>query len=138
MTGFSIQSEGQPAIRFRFYDNEAALTAKAFESILPFSKIFFHAKVSGQEIWTDDAPKLDIPQENSTVGAKPGEVAIGPIKPQRNKVAGMMGIFYGDGNLVDGSNIFAKVFDEDLLLLKELGEKIWKQGARELKFERVQ
>lgn len=137
MTGFSIQAEGQPVIRFHFYNDSAPRTSEAFWNMLPFSRTFFHARISGQEIWTDDAPKLDIPQENSTVIADPGEIAIGPINPQRNKVAGLMGIFYGDGKLVDGSNIFARVFDEDLPLLKELGEKIWKQGARELKFEKL-
>ena len=46
-----------------------------------------------------------------------------------------MGIFYGEGKLIDGGNIFGKVFEEDMALLKELGEKIWKQGAQELTFE---
>ncbi|MDP4263593.1 MAG: DUF3830 family protein [Bacteroidota bacterium] len=137
MTGFSIQTQDGPLIRFRFYHDSASCTSEAFWNSLPFSRVLFHARVSGQEIWTDDAPKLDIPQENSSVFADPGEIAIGPVKPQRNKVAGMMGIFYGEGKLVDGSNIFAKIFDEDLPLLKELGDKIWRQGAGELKFEKI-
>src|SRR3979409_702498 len=126
MTGFSIQAPGNFTIRFRFYNDSAPVTSAAFGKMLPFSRTFFHARVSGQEIWTDDAPKLDIMQENSSVVAEPGEVAIGPVKPARNKVAGLMGIFYGEGSLVDGSNIFAKVFEEDISLLKELGNKIWK------------
>jgi hypothetical protein len=138
MTGFSIQPKQGPLIRFRFYNDSAAVTAKAFWQVLPFSRIIFHARVSGQEIWTADAPKLDILQENSSVIAEPGEVAIGPVKPLRNRVAGMMGIFYGEGKLVDSSNIFAKVFDEDLALLQDLGDKIWKQGAQELKFEQFE
>jgi Protein of unknown function (DUF3830) len=137
MTGFSIQAPGDSLIRFRFYTDQAPLTAEAFGKILPFSVTFFHARLSGQEIWTDSGPRLDIRQENSTVLAGPGEVAIGPINPQRNKVAGLMGIFYGDGKLLDGSNIFAKVFEEDLPLLQKLGDKVWKEGARELKFEKI-
>jgi hypothetical protein len=137
MTGFIINTPGNQVIRFRFYVDTAPLTAVAFLHVLPFSKTFFHARVSGQEIWTDDAPKLDIPQENSSVFPEPGEIAIGPLNPSRNKVAGMMGIFYGEGKLVDGSNLFAKVFDEDIDLLKDLGEKIWKQGIQELKFEKL-
>jgi hypothetical protein len=135
MTGFSIRIPDNQTIRFRFYNDTAPLTAEAFSKILPFSRTFFHARVSGQEIWTDDSPKLDIPQENSSVIPEPGEIAIGPVKPERNKVAGLMGIFYGEGKLIDGGNIFGKVFEEDLALLKELGDKIWKQGAQELKFE---
>jgi len=48
-----------------------------------------------------------------------------------------MGIYYGEGKGLDCCNIFAKVFDEDLNLLKTLGDSIWKHGAEEILFERV-
>lgn len=48
-----------------------------------------------------------------------------------------MGIFYGEGKLVDCGNIFGKVVDEDMALLKDLGEKIWMQGEQELQFEKL-
>jgi hypothetical protein len=136
MTGFLIRTQNGQTIRFRLYNDTAPVTAEAFSLTLPFSKTFFHARVSGQEMWIDDAPLLDILQENSSVFAEPGEIVIGPVKPARNKVAGFMGIFYGEGKLVDGANIFGKVIDEDLALLQTLGEKIWKQGAQELRFEK--
>ena len=137
MTGFLIKTQNGQTIRFRLYNDTAPISAEAFSLALPFSKTFFHARVSGQEIWIEDAPLLDILQENSSVFAEPGEIVIGPVKPARNKVAGFMGIFYGEGKLVDGANIFGKVIDEDLALLKTLGEKIWKQGAQELRFEKI-
>jgi hypothetical protein len=37
--------------------------------------------------------------------------------------------------LLDCGNIFGKVVDEDLPLLKTLGDRIWKQGAQNLAFE---
>lgn len=135
MKGFNIRTADNQTIRFNFYLEAAPATSAAFSKSLPFKKMFFHARVSGQEIWIEDAPRLDVPQENSSVFAESGEIAIGPIHPARNKVAGMMGIFYGEGKLVDGSNIFGKVYDEDLPLLKALGDKTWKQGAQELMFE---
>lgn len=135
MTGFSIQTANNKLIRFQYYQELAPFTCETFSKSLPFSKIFFHARVSGLEIWIDDAPLLDVIQENSSVFSLPGEIVIGPVNPSRNKVAGLMGIFYGEGKLIDGGNIFGKVFDEDLALLKELGEQIWKQGAQELKFQ---
>ncbi len=46
-----------------------------------------------------------------------------------------MGIYYGDGKGLDCCNIFAKVFDEDLELLKTLGDDIWQHGSREVTFE---
>ena len=137
MTGFLIKTQNGQTIRFRLYNDTAPISAEAFSLTLPFSKTFFHARVSGQEIWIDDAPLLDILQENSSVFAEPGEIVIGPVKPARNKVAGFMGIFYGEGKLVDGGNIFGKVIDEDLAMLKTLGEKIWKLGAQELRFEKI-
>jgi len=36
---------------------------KGFLDILPPTKSFFHAIVSGQELWTDNEPKLVIIQE---------------------------------------------------------------------------
>jgi hypothetical protein len=137
MTGFTIKTSTGQLIRFRFYLDAAPATAEAFSKSLPFTRLFYHARVSGQEIWTEDAPKLDMLQENSSVFAEPGEIAISPIKPVRNKTAGFMGIFYGEGKLIDGGNIFGKVVDEDLDLLKKLGDDIWKQGAQELLFEEI-
>ena len=137
MTGFSITTSAGEVIRFLCYIDAAPLTSQAFLKSLPFTGFFLHARVSGQEIWTERPPQLDIMQENSTLLAEPGEVAIGPLKPKRNKVAGLMGIFYGEGKLVDGGNIFARVVEEDLALLRALGDKIWKQGGQELKFEKL-
>jgi len=136
MTGFLIRTEDNKLIRFVYYATQTPVTSEAFASALPFSKTFFHAKVSGQEIWIDNAPYLDIKQENASVFAEPGEIVIGPKNPVRNKIAGCMGIFYGEGKLLDAGNIFGKVIDEDLHLLKTLGENIWRKGAQQLFFEK--
>ena len=135
MHGFQIRTIDGEIIRFNYYMKEAPVTSAAFAQTLPFTKIFLHARVSGQEIWIDNAPELDIIQENSSVFINPGEVAIGPMKPSRNKVGKCMGILYGEGHLLDCSNIFAKVFEEDLPVLKALGNSIWKNGVQELLFE---
>jgi len=45
-----------------------------------------------------------------------------------------MGIYYGEGEGLDCRNIFAKVVDKDLMLLKSAGDSIWKNGAAELSF----
>jgi hypothetical protein len=135
---FIIKTADNQSIRFRFYTNAAPITSEAFSQLLPFAETFFHAKVSGQEIWIDNAPALDIIQENASVFAEPGEIIIGPAKPSRNKIAGCIGIFYGEGKLLDAGNIFGKVLDEDLPLLQILGEKIWRKGAQKLYFEKIQ
>lgn len=59
--------------------------------------IFETNLVSGREIWIDDAPLLDIPQENASVFAAPGEMVIGPKSPDRNRIKGCIGLFYGVG-----------------------------------------
>jgi len=135
MQNFIIVTPDNQTISFKLYHDAAPKTAEAFINALPFSQTFFHAKLSGQEIWTDKGPGLDIIQENASVFAEPGEIAIGPMQPERNKIANCIGIFYGEGKLLDCGNIFGKVFDEDLLLLQQLGDDIWKKGAMELMFK---
>ena len=135
MTGFIIKTPDNKAIRFRYYSDDAPVTCNAFSELLPFKKMFMHARISGQEIWTDNAPQLDIIQENASVFADPGEAVYGPLKPLRAKTSNCMGIYYGEGRGLDCCNIFAKVFDEDMYLIKELGDKIWKHGMIELIFE---
>jgi len=133
MQGFTITADNI-TIRFRFYTEEAPVTCAAFAELLPFTRTFFHARVSGQEIWIDNTPPLDIIQENASVFTEPGEVVFGPSKPARTKTANCMGIYYGEGKGLDCCNIFAKVYPEDADLLKALGDTIWKQRSREITF----
>lgn len=132
MQGFKIITAKHQEIRFRLYEEEAPVTCQAFMSILPFTRTFYHARVSGSEIWIDNVPPLDIIQENASVYTQPGEVVIGPSKPTRAKTANCFGIYYGEGKGLDACNIFAKVVESDAAKLAELGTDIWKNGAQEL------
>ncbi|OCX51368.1 hypothetical protein BEL04_15160 [Mucilaginibacter sp. PPCGB 2223] len=136
MTGFILKTADGAIIRFS-YDAGAPLTAKAFDALLPFTRAFMHARVSGQEIWIDDAPPLNVIQENASVFTEPGEVVYGPLKALRTKTINCMGIYYGEGKGLDCCNIFAKVFEGDLHLLKSLGERIWKEGTQAITFEKL-
>ena len=136
MPGFILKTPDNKAIRFNYYP-DAPVTSKAFAMLLPFSRTFMQARVSGQEIWIDNAPELDIIQENASLFTVPGEVVYGPLKPSRAKTSNCMGIYYGEGKGLDCCNIFAKVFDEDMPLLKALGETIWKRGVMDLTFEEM-
>jgi hypothetical protein len=137
MTGFIVKTKDNKVIRFKYYSEAAPLTVSAFNSQLPFARTFIHARVSGQEFWIDTAPELDIIQENASVFAEPGEVVIGPLKPTRTRTSRCMGIYYGEGKGLDCCNIFGKVFEEDLTLLEELGDKIWRHGEQELTLEKL-
>ncbi len=130
MTGFKITTSDRQEIRFAFYLDNAPVTSKAFIDILPFTRTFHHARVSGQEIWIDDVPQLDIIQENASIFTEPGEVVFGPLKPARTKTANCFGIYYGEGKGLDACNIFAKVIDSDKQKLIELGNNIWKNGSQ--------
>jgi len=132
MTGFIITTTDKQEIRFEFYLDAAPVTSKAFADILPFTRTFYHARVSGQEIWIDNVPKLGIIQENASVFTEPGEVVFGPEKPARNRTANCFGIYYGEGRGLDACNIFAKVIDSDRQKLIDLGNTIWKNGSQEL------
>lgn len=135
MTEFIIRTSNNEVIRFRLYTDDAPVTSAAFAALLPFSREFMHARVSGQEIWTDNAPELDIIQENASVFTQPGELVLGPLKPERAKTSGCIGIYYGEGRGPDCCNIFGKVFDENMELLINLGNTIWRNGTQELRFE---
>lgn len=130
MTGFKITTSDNLEIKFELYLDTAPVTSKAFLSILPFTRTFYHARVSGQEIWIDDVPKLDIIQENASVFTEPGEVVFGPTKPIRTKTANCFGIYYGEGKGLDACNIFAKVVESDKQKLVDLGNKIWRTGSQ--------
>ena len=131
MQGFTITTRNNVFIRFKYYE-DAPITCAAFEALLPFTRTFMHARVSGQEIWIDNAPPLDIIQENASVITQPGEVVYGPLKPARVSTSNCMGIYYGSGKGIDACNIFAKVFSEDEHLLQQLGNDIWENGKQEL------
>lgn len=132
MSGFKITTADNIEIKFELYLETAPVTSKAFISLLPFTRTFGHARVSGQEIWIDNVPPLDIIQENASVFTEPGEVVFGPSKPTRAKTANCFGIYYGEGRGLDACNIFAKVVDGDKQKLADLGNSIWKNGLQEL------
>jgi len=135
MTGFKIITNDKDEIHFKFYLDDAPVTCQAFQEILPFTRMFYHARVSGHEIWIDNVPPLDIIQENASIFTKPGEVVVGPAKPARVKTANCFGIYYGEGKGLDAANIFARVIDADMKKLEELGDRIWKNGPQELRIE---
>jgi len=138
MRGFTIKTMEGQVIRFNYYNSEAPVSVNAFDQQLPFTLSFYHARVSGQEFWRAGAFSFDIIQENASIFTEPGEVVLGPTKPARNKAGGGgIGVYYGEGKGLDAANIFAKVFEDDLPLLKALGEKIWLQGEQELTFEKL-
>ncbi len=138
MRKFKITTRDKEEILFELYEDAAPVTSKAFAGILPFTRTFYHARLSGQEIWIDNVPPLDIIQENASVFTEPGEVVFGPSKPSRTKTANCFGIYYGEGKGLDACNIFARVIDSDKQKLSELGNRIWKEGSQELTVSLVQ
>jgi len=135
--GFKVRTSRGLIIIFDLYAREAPATSDAFLNSLPFSAVFDHAKISGQEIWSGNCPPFNISQENSSLFALPGEIALGPIQPARNKITGLMGIFYGTGQLMDSGNIFGCNTKADRDKLSELGNTIWTTGSQELHFEKI-
>ena len=110
MQGFILKTKENQIIRFQCYVEAAPVTTSAFSDHLPFTLKFIHARVSGQEFWIDNAPELEIIQENASVFTEPGEVVIGPVYPRRTKTSGCMGVYYGAGRGFDCCNIFEGIF----------------------------
>lgn len=137
MKQFKITTPEKDEIVFNLYLDAAPVTANAFMALLPLTRTFYHARVSGQEIWFDGMPPLDIIQENASVFTEPGEVVLGPSKPARSKTVNCFGIYYGEGKGLDACNIFAKVTDAHREKLVNLGNQIWKNGSLELTISAV-
>jgi hypothetical protein len=133
--GFKLSTPSGILIQFHYYIKDAPITCSAFDALVPFKREFKHARVSGQEIWIDDAPMLAIIQENASVFTFPGEVVYGPSKPSRTKTANCLGIYYVEGKGLDTANIFACVVESDKNKLIQIGEQIWKEGMMNLYFE---
>jgi len=49
MKGFKITTSYHQEIIFKYYLDTAPVRCKAFEGILPFTKTFYHARVSGKK-----------------------------------------------------------------------------------------
>lgn len=130
-----LRTNDNPVIRFNYYNTEIPVTCKAFAVLLPFTCSFFSVRVSGQEFWIDNAPELDIIQENASVFTVPGEVVYGPLNPKCAKTSYCMGIYYGEGRRSDSCKVFAWVFDEDMAALVQPGNDIWQNEKKELTFE---
>lgn len=124
-------------IKFRLYTEDAPVTVAAFCAALPIKVTMMHARVSGEEIWSPDGPKLDIIQENASTFAVPGEMVMGPVRPARAKTAGCVGVYYGAGRGLDAANIFAKVVPEDADALWKLGDDIWRSGPKEVEIDNL-
>src|SRR3989344_5474873 len=134
MRCIEIKVKDLPSIRFNLYKKEAPATCDAFIKVLPLEVDALQARFAGEEIWVKDGPSLNIPQENSTVNLKIGELGYAPPSP-RNEIGRSIAIVYGEAKLSDCVNVFAYVYGEDLENLKQLGEKIWAQGKTILSFE---
>lgn len=135
--GFQVSAPGGQAIPFEYNLRFAVETCEAFDELLPFSCVFKHVETSGPELWTENAPVLDILQQYSTAQAEAGEVLLGPVQPLRNRISGSLRIFYGEGQSLDAGNVFARVFKGELDKLAALGNRIRKEGSLELSFEQL-
>ncbi len=134
MTGkfFHLRSK-EGVIRFSLYHKEAPQTCLAFLSKLPWRGKAVQARLSGEEIYIEKGPALNVPQENTSIFLRPGEIGYAvPIarSPIKNNIA----IVYGEAKLFDGVNVFARVVPTDLKKLKNLGKSIWLNGAQILNF----
>jgi hypothetical protein len=134
MKYIELKTKDLDTVRFHLYEKDAPTTCEAFIKALPIEAEALQARFAGEEIWVKDGPSLNIPQENSTVNLKVGELGYAPPIP-RNEVGRSIAVVYGEAKLSDCVNVFAYVYKEDLNKLINLGEKIWTEGKKILRFE---
>ncbi len=138
MAGFTVQSEKGESFHADVFEKEAPSTSKAFLAILPARIRLFHARFAGEEIFTEEGPLLDIPLENATNKLRVGEIGVFARSPRSPKgFKGGIAIVYGrDAHLIGCPNVFARIEERDLAVLKKVGLRIWKGGAEEFLFSR--
>jgi len=131
-----LEGSAEP-INFELYAQDAPTTCEAFIKALPIEAKALQARFAGEEIWIPEGPSLAIAQENATIELKPGELGYAPpIK--RSSVGRSIAIVYGEAKLSDCVNVFAKVVEADMDKLRKLGERIWLEGNRTLRFRVVE
>jgi len=135
MTGFLIKTSYNDTLRFQLYLDGAPLTCEAFLNSLPFSGGFIHPGLLRKEIWTSWGPQVNILPENAFALMEPGEIAIGFLTPHDRTNSKRIRICYEEAKPINRCNVFGKVFEEDLHLLKVLGQTIWRYGQLNLSFE---
>lgn len=138
MTEIIIKMRNDKTVRAFLYEKEAPITSKAFLKKLPIRLRFFHTKNTGTEILCEEGPLLNTPQENISVYRIQGELGIGvPTARSHTGFKGCMSIIYGTmPKPRKCMNIFARIIDEDLETLEQIGLLIWKEGAQKLDFTR--
>ncbi len=129
MTVLCLTTSDNQEIKLHFYDSQAPEACMAIKQILPLDIKPFHAKTSGEELWTPEGPELKIIEENATVNIEPGEIGIAPVH-LRNKISKCLVITYGQAKLFDCANIFGQVIKEDKDKLRDLGNKIWLEATQ--------
>lgn len=118
------------------YEEDAPNTCKIFLSKLPIKIKLYHARIAGEEIFTEEGPLLNIPIENATNELEPGEIGAFAWSPRSsNDFKGGIVITYGPhANLIKCSNVFARVAEEDMETLKAVSLRMWKGGSEEFEF----
>lgn len=129
-----LKSGKSGPIRFELYKKEAPRTCEAFVKSLPIKTRAVHAKISGEEIWMPEGPRLKVPQENATVRLKIGELGYAAFL-KRSDISHGIALVYGKVNLWDCVNVFAGVVKRDVEKLKKLAREIKMKGSVTLRFE---
>ncbi|WP_042353783.1 DUF3830 family protein [Bacillus rubiinfantis] len=123
-------------------EDAAPKTCQMIWKAMPLESVVTHSRWSGREInfVCDDisAP----PRENQTIYASAGELCYWRDWQSESIEQQVIAIYYGaelarshKGN--ERINVFAQLLQTDILLLKEIGERVWLTGTEKVYIERI-
>jgi len=115
---------------------EAPLTTAAVKSEAPFDATVYQARWSGREIFVPVKFKNKPVRENQSIRANIGDVIYFHEWPEQFNYTGFeaIGMFYGPEIVREWRgdcpvNVFGRVDPSQFDLLKEIGERVWRQGG---------
>ena len=117
---------------------DAPRTVEAVGKLIPFSGMAYHSRWSGREVNAMIHTGERVPLENHTIQTAPGDVIYWrEWERDADDVSEAIAVYYGAEltRFHRGEqfvNVFGRVSQEHWDLLREIGERIWRQGGERL------
>ena len=127
---------GELVFKAEMHTDKAPETCKMLVEKMPITGKAIQARWSGEAAWVEMNPyEIEAPQENATSYPGPGQLLYYPGGVSEKEILIPYGsaIFASKFGLLPG-NHFATIVD-GIELLEEMGEKVFREGAQEIRIE---
>lgn len=117
-------------------DSEAKETVTCISEALPLESSVYQARWSGREFFLPVKLRKKPPREKQSIRASLGDIIYFREWEDAYDYTGFeaIGLFYGPEIVREWRgdapvNVFGRIVPADLVLVKEIGERVWRQGG---------